>query len=167
MARKPRIQFEVAFYHIIVTRRSTFCLDSESWSSTRCLPMKGCEETASGLVPFSGRRQSGFQPSAQAGKPLSLSLTQIVQLTAGICAAKALVQHLCKRFHNPENVHIFIPGVSIRYRHKFCVQEVLMHVCLPSFHPNALLGLIIKNIAALLSSAIHTEHLPAMWYNAD
>jgi hypothetical protein len=68
-------------------------------------------------------------------------LTRKVQLTAGICAAKALVQHLCKRFHNPENVHIFIPGVSILYRHKFCVQEVLMHVCLPSSFPNAFFGL--------------------------
>ena len=68
-------------------------------------------------------------------------LTQKVQLTAGICAAKALVQYLCKRFHDPENVHIFIPGVSILDRHKFCVQEVLMHVCLLSFLRNALFGL--------------------------
>jgi hypothetical protein len=63
-------------------------------------------------------------------------------LTAGICAAKALVQLLCGRFHNSENVHVFIPGVSILSRRKFCVQEVLMHMCLLPFYPNAFFGLI-------------------------
>jgi hypothetical protein len=60
------------------------------------------------------------------------ALTQKVQLTAGIYAAKALVQLLRERFHDPETVHIFIPGVLILYRRKFCVQEVLMHICLLS-----------------------------------
>jgi hypothetical protein len=67
-----------------------------------------------------------------------------MQLTAGICAAKASRHapgHLCERFHDPENIHIFIPGFSIRYRRKFCVQEVLMHMCLPPFYPNAFFGL--------------------------
>jgi hypothetical protein len=68
-----------------------------------------------------------------------------MQLTAGICAAKAS-RHvpglLCERFHDPDNVHIFIPGVSILYRRKFCVQEVLMHMCLPLFYPNVFFGLI-------------------------
>ena len=64
----------------------------------------------------------------------AFGLTQKVQLTAGICAAKALVQLLCEPFHDPDNAHILIPGVSILSRHKFCVQEVLMYVCLPSFH---------------------------------
>ena len=59
-----------------------------------------------------------------------------MQLTAGICAAKALVQHLCERFNDPDNVHIFIPSVEILYRLKFCIQEVLMYMCLPSFYPN-------------------------------
>jgi hypothetical protein len=67
-------------------------------------------------------------------------LTQKVQLTAGICAAKALVQLLCERFHDPENVHVFIPGVSILSRRNFCVQEVLMHMCLPSFIQMHFLG---------------------------
>jgi len=74
-------------------------------------------------------------------------LTLKVQLTAGICAAKALVQHLCERFYDPENVHIFIPGFSIHSRRKFCVQEVLMHMCLLSFHLNALFGLMGKVFA--------------------
>jgi len=39
-------------------------------------------------------------------------------------------------------VHVLIPGVSIRFRRNFCVQEVLMHICLPSLHPNALFGFI-------------------------
>jgi hypothetical protein len=69
-----------------------------------------------------------------------------MQLTVGRCAAKAIVQHLCERFHDPGNVHIFIPGVSILSRRKSCVQEVLMHICLLSFHLNALFGLIYKNI---------------------
>jgi len=72
-------------------------------------------------------------------------LTQKVQLTAGMYAAKALVQHLCERFHDPENGHIFIPGFSIDSRRKFCVQEVLMHMCLLSFHRNALFGLMYKH----------------------
>jgi hypothetical protein len=59
-------------------------------------------------------------------------------------SAKALVQLLCERFHDPENGHIFIPGVSILSRRKFCVQEVLMHMCLLSFHRNALFGLILS-----------------------
>ena len=62
---------------------------------------------------------------------------------AGTCAAKAIVQHLCERFHDPENEQVFIPSVSILYKRKFCVQEVLMHMCLPSFPINALFGLII------------------------
>jgi hypothetical protein len=64
-----------------------------------------------------------------------------MQSTAGICAAKAVVQHLCERFHDPDNVHIFIPGVSILSRRKFCVQEVLMHMCLPPFYPYAFFAL--------------------------
>ena len=52
------------------------------------------------------------------------------------------MQHLCRRFHDTENVHVFIPGVSIRFIRNFCVQEVLMHICLPSLHPNALFGFI-------------------------
>jgi hypothetical protein len=67
-----------------------------------------------------------------------------VQLTVGICAAKAS-RHapglLCRRFHDPKNVHVFIPGISILFRRTFCVQEVLMHMCLPSFYPNAFFGL--------------------------
>jgi len=55
-----------------------------------------------------------------------------MQLTAGICAAKALVQHLCDRFHDPENVQVFISGDLILSRRKFCVQEVLLHICLAS-----------------------------------
>jgi hypothetical protein len=39
-----------------------------------------------------------------------LSLTRKVQLTAGIYAAKALEQHLCRRFHVPKNAHVIIPG---------------------------------------------------------
>jgi hypothetical protein len=39
----------------------------------------------------------------------------IILLTAGIYAAKALVQHLCECLNDPANVHIFIPGVSIHY----------------------------------------------------
>ena len=35
----------------------------------------------------------------------------------------------------------FIPGVSILSRRTFCVQEVLMYMCLLSFHLNALFGL--------------------------
>jgi hypothetical protein len=68
-------------------------------------------------------------------------LTQKVQLTAGIYAAKALVQHLCKRFNDPENGHIFIPDVSILSRRIFCVQEVLLYMCLLYFNLNALFGL--------------------------
>jgi hypothetical protein len=41
---------------------------------------------------------------------IPVDLTKKVQLTAGICAAKALVQHLCERFHDPENVHILSPA---------------------------------------------------------
>jgi hypothetical protein len=33
------------------------------------------------------------------------------QLTAGICAAKALVQLLCERFNDPDNMHVFILSV--------------------------------------------------------
>jgi len=83
-----------------------------------------------------GRQAYGHQNPANA----ELGLAQKVQLTAGICATKALVQLLCERFHDPETVHIFIPGVSILSRRKFCVQEVLMHMCLLSFHRNALFG---------------------------
>jgi len=35
-------------------------------------------------------------------------LTRKMQLMAGICAAKALVQHLCKRFNDPDSLHVFI-----------------------------------------------------------
>ncbi len=34
-----------------------------------------------------------------------------MQLTVGIYAAKALVQHLCERFNDPDNVHVFILSV--------------------------------------------------------
>jgi hypothetical protein len=42
------------------------------------------------------------------------------------------VQHLCGRFHDPDNVHVFIPGILILSRPKSCVQEVLLQICLPS-----------------------------------
>jgi hypothetical protein len=65
-----------------------------------------------------------------------------MQLTAGLYTAKALVQHLCKRFNDPDNVHVFIlSGCEKRYRRKFCIQEVLLNISLPSFHPNAFFGL--------------------------
>ena len=71
----------------------------------------------------------------------SIVLTQKVQLTAGIYAAKALVQHLCKRFHDPKT-GIFYPWrFDTLQTHILCVQEVLMYVCLLSFHINALFGL--------------------------
>jgi hypothetical protein len=35
-----------------------------------------------------------------------------MQFTAGICAAKALVQHLCERFDDPASMHVFIPVVQ-------------------------------------------------------
>jgi len=31
-----------------------------------------------------------------------------MQLMTGMCAAKALVQHLCKRFNDPDFLHVFI-----------------------------------------------------------
>jgi hypothetical protein len=31
-----------------------------------------------------------------------------MQLTVGIYAAKTLVQHLCERFDDPDNLHVFI-----------------------------------------------------------
>jgi hypothetical protein len=65
-----------------------------------------------------------------------------MQSTAGIYAAKALVQHLCERFHDLDNVHIFTPGFPIHNRRKFCIQEVLLHRCLPPFYPNAFFGFI-------------------------
>jgi hypothetical protein len=34
-----------------------------------------------------------------------------MRLTAGIYAAKALVQLLCGRLHAPDNLHVFMPGV--------------------------------------------------------
>ena len=74
-----------------------------------------------------------------------LPLSRKVQLTGGICAAKAsrhLPGLLCGRFHDPEYVHIIIPGVSIRSRRKFCIQEVLMHVTAVRSY-NALFGLLI------------------------
>ncbi|OGW37905.1 MAG: hypothetical protein A2Y97_09965 [Nitrospirae bacterium RBG_13_39_12] len=37
-----------------------------------------------------------------------ISLTRKMQLTAGMCAAKALGQHLCERFNNPDFLHVFI-----------------------------------------------------------
>jgi hypothetical protein len=63
-----------------------------------------------------------------------------------MCAAKALVQHLCERLNDQENLNVFIPGVSIYYKHKFCVQEVLMHICLPAFLLNALFASIKRYI---------------------
>jgi len=71
-------------------------------------------------------------------------LAQKVQLTAGIYAVKAsrhVPGHLCERFHDPNNGHFFIPGVPILSRGKFCVQEVLLHICLLPSHLNALFGL--------------------------
>ena len=46
------------------------------------------------------------------------------------------VQFLCERFHNPGNVQVFILSISVLTRHKFCIQEVLLHICLPSFPLN-------------------------------
>ena len=66
-------------------------------------------------------------------------------MMAGICAAKALVQLLCRRFHDPVNVQVHIHCVEIPSRRKFCVQEVLMHMCLPPFY---------------LTQIIHTQWLP-------
>jgi len=34
-----------------------------------------------------------------------------MQLTEGICAAKAVVQHLCERFNDPDNMHVFILSI--------------------------------------------------------
>jgi len=59
-----------------------------------------------------------------------------ILLTAGICAEKALVQFLCERFHDPGNVQVFILSISVLTRHKFCIQKVLLHICLPSFPLN-------------------------------
>jgi hypothetical protein len=67
------------------------------------------------------------------------SSTQKVQLTAGMCAAKAsrhVPGHLCGRLHDPDNVQVYILSVEILYRRKSCVQEVLLHMCLPSFSSN-------------------------------
>jgi hypothetical protein len=63
-----------------------------------------------------------------------------IGLTAGIYAAKALVQHLCECFNDPDKLHVFILSVQIPYRRKFCIQEVLMHICLPCFYPHAVFG---------------------------
>jgi rare lipoprotein A len=103
-----------------------------------------------------------------------------MRLTAGICAAKALVQLLCERFHDPDNVHVFIPGVSIHYRHKFCVQEVLMHMCLPPFYlntffrlsGNAFVVLVCSLIIILVSCAPYEKHPEsgygvASWYGPE
>jgi hypothetical protein len=38
----------------------------------------------------------------------SIMLTRKMQLTAGMCAAKALVQLLCERFNDPDFLHVFI-----------------------------------------------------------
>jgi hypothetical protein len=54
------------------------------------------------------------------------------QLTAGICAAKALVQHLCERLNDSDDVQVDILSGQMLYSRKFCIQEVLMHMCLPS-----------------------------------
>jgi len=35
-------------------------------------------------------------------------LTRELQLMAGMCAAKALVQHLCKRLNDSDFLHVFI-----------------------------------------------------------
>jgi hypothetical protein len=36
-----------------------------------------------------------------------------MQFMSGICAEKALVQHLCRRFHYSNTMHIFIPTNQI------------------------------------------------------
>ena len=33
-------------------------------------------------------------------------------MMAGICAAKALVQLLCRRFHDPNSMNVFIPALD-------------------------------------------------------
>ncbi len=65
---------------------------------------------------------------------------------AGMYAAKALVQRLCERFNISDFLHVFILIVYIPYKRKFFVQEVLMHMCLPSFYPNAFLGSTVRLI---------------------
>jgi hypothetical protein len=40
-----------------------------------------------------------------------IRLTKKLQLTGGMYAAKALVQHLCERLNDPDNVQIFILNV--------------------------------------------------------
>jgi hypothetical protein len=64
-----------------------------------------------------------------------------MQLMTGMCAAKTLEQHLCKRFNDLDSLHVFILIVYVLYRRKFCIQEVLMHIRLSSFYPNAFFGL--------------------------
>jgi len=61
-------------------------------------------------------------------------------LLAGIYAAKALEQHLCERFNDPDTLHVYIPNIKKPYRLKFCIQEVLMHICLPAIYPISFFG---------------------------
>jgi hypothetical protein len=56
-----------------------------------------------------------------------------------ICSKSA--QHLCERFDDQDNVHVYIIGVYTLYKRKFCFQVVLMHMYLPYFYPNAFFGL--------------------------
>jgi len=56
---------------------------------------------------------------------------------AGTYAAKALEQLLCERCNDSANVHVFIHIIKKPYRPKSCIQEVLLHMCLPFFYPSA------------------------------
>jgi hypothetical protein len=56
-----------------------------------------------------------------------------MHFVAGICAAKALVQLLCERFNDLFSLCVLILTAWISCGQKFCVQEVLMHICLPMF----------------------------------
>ena len=89
-----------------------------------------------------------------------------MRVTAGIYATIALVQLLCGRFHDRENVHIFIPGFTIHYRLKFCVKEVLMHRCLPPFYPIAFFGLTAGIYAAKASRRL-PGHLCERIYESE
>jgi len=50
-------------------------------------------------------------------------------------------RHMCSTFVSALMIWITctfsFSAFNILYRSKFCVQEVLMHMCLPSFYPNA------------------------------
>ena len=54
----------------------------------------------------------------------SLYLTKKMQLTVGICAAKALEQLLCERLNDPDNLHVFI--LSLRY-YLDTIQTQILH----------------------------------------